>query len=213
MNPDAPLPPAMNHVFVDFENVHEPDLSIIGQKAVTFILLLGARQTKLDVALVEKMMQNVASVQLIRLTSSGKNALDFTLAYYLGRAVVTDPTGYFHIVSKDTGYDALIEHLKSRHIRAHRHDDFSTLPFSHHSKVLAAPTAAPVSGKDDLLDRALVLLRKSTNNRPKKMKTLSSQLLSHLKPATGTQIAGVIEKLRKDEHISISEKEAVSYHL
>jgi len=57
-------------------------------------------------------------VQLVRLTATGKNALDFTLAYYVGRAVAADPTGFFHIVSKDTGYDPLIEHLRSKHIRA-----------------------------------------------------------------------------------------------
>ena len=35
----------MNHVLVDFENVHKIDLSVIGQKNVTFTLLLGAKLT------------------------------------------------------------------------------------------------------------------------------------------------------------------------
>src|SRR5258706_7373163 len=109
------LPPPVNHVFVDFENVHEIDLAIIGAKAVSFTLLLGSRQTKLDVSIVEKLLEHAASVQLVRLTSTGKNALDFTLAYYVGRAVAADPTGFFHIVSKDAGYDPLIEHLRSQH--------------------------------------------------------------------------------------------------
>ena len=38
----------MNHVFVDFENVHEVDPSVIGARSVSLTLLLGARQTKLD---------------------------------------------------------------------------------------------------------------------------------------------------------------------
>ena len=54
-------------------------------------------------------------------------ALDFALAYYVGRAVMSDPTGHFHIVSKDTGFDPLIEHLRSRHIHAYRHNSFTTL--------------------------------------------------------------------------------------
>ena len=105
------LSPPTNHVFVDFENVPEVDASIIGLKAVNFTLLLGANQKKLDAALVEKLMEHSASVQLVRLTSSSKNAVDFALAYYLGRAVLADPTAYFHLVSKDKGYDPLIEHL------------------------------------------------------------------------------------------------------
>src|SRR3954471_10219744 len=99
------LPLPLNHVFVDFENVHTVDLSVIGSKAVSFTLLVGLRQTKLDVSLVEKLFEHAVSVQLVRLTSAGKNALDFTLAYYVGRAVAADPTGFFHIVSRDTGYD------------------------------------------------------------------------------------------------------------
>jgi len=116
----AELPPPMNHVFVDFENVHKVDLSIIGRKSVCFTLLVGAKQTKIDATLVETLMEHAASTHLVRLTSSGKNALDLTLAYNLGRAVLADPTAYFHIVSKDTDFDPLIEHLRSRHIHVHR---------------------------------------------------------------------------------------------
>lgn len=139
------LPPPVNHVFVDFENVHEIDHAIIGNKTVHFTLLLGSRQTKLDVALVEKLLRHAAAVELVRLTSAGKNALDFTLSYYVGRAVVADPTGYFHIISKDAGFDPLIEHLRSRHIKARRHDGFSTLTFAAATKPAAAPPTAVVS--------------------------------------------------------------------
>src|SRR5882762_7488801 len=123
------LPPPVNHVFVDFENVHKVDLAVIGSKAVSFTLLVGPRQTKLDASLVEKLFEHAVSVQLVRLTSAGRNALDFTLAYYVGRAVAADPTGHFYIISKDTGYDPLIAHLRSRHISARRHDGFEALPF------------------------------------------------------------------------------------
>src|SRR5580765_6234307 len=115
------LPPPVNHVFVDFENVHKVDLTVIGKKAVNFILLVGPKQTKFSVDLVEKLFAHAASVQLVRLTSPGKNALDFALAYYVGRAVAVDPTGCFHIVSKDTGYDPLIQHLRNNRIDARRH--------------------------------------------------------------------------------------------
>ena len=106
--------PPVNHVFVDYENVRDIDPSIIGRKAVHITLLLGAQKTKLDATIVEKLMQHAASVELIRLQSSGKNALDFTLAYYLGRAVLADPCGCFHIISKDKGYDPLVEHQIGR---------------------------------------------------------------------------------------------------
>lgn len=200
------LSPPMNHVFVDFENVHEIDASIIGARSVNFILLLGARQTKLDAALVEKLMEHAAAVQLVRLTTSGKNALDFALAYYVGRAVMADPTGCFHIVSKDTGFEPLIEHLRSRHIHAHRHEDFSTLAFSETTR-----PPSPASG--DLMARVLEHLAKHVNNRPKRKKTLISHLLAFAgKGATESDIVALVEKLCKSDRLTIGDKDAVTYH-
>src|SRR5690349_15814188 len=100
----------------------------------------------MDVSLVEKLFENAVSVQLVRLASSGRNALDFTLAYYVGRSVAADPMGHFHIVSKDAGYDPLIEHLRSRHISARRHDSFATLTFAAPVKP-ATPALPAVSPK------------------------------------------------------------------
>ncbi len=120
----------MNHVFLDFENVHQVDLSLIGAKSVSFTLMVGAKQTKLDSDLVEKLMVHSSSVQLVKLKSSGQNALDFALAYYLGRAALADPTAYFHIVSKDGGFDPLIDHLRARHIQVHRHTSCAELTFT-----------------------------------------------------------------------------------
>jgi hypothetical protein len=124
------LAPPMNHVFVDFENVHQVDLTLIGAKSVSFTLMVGAKQTKLDSDLLEKLMAHSSSVKLVKLKSSGKNALDFALAYYLGRAALADPTGYFHVISKDGGFDPLVEHLRARHVHVYRHASCSDLTFN-----------------------------------------------------------------------------------
>ena len=203
----------MNHVFVDFENVHHVDSSLLGTKAVSFTLLLGAKHTKLDVTLVEKMMEHAASVQLVRLTSSGRNALDFALSYYLGRAVLADPTAYFHIVSGDKGFDPLIEHLRSRHVHAQRHDNFTTLTFSGPVKTPMAPKA-PTAPPEDLLTRVLEHLKKNTTNRPKRKATLISHLRGFAgKAATDADVAKLIETLQEAGHISFGEKDAVTYHV
>jgi hypothetical protein len=200
------LSPPMNHVFVDFENVHEVDPAVIGAKSVSLTLLVGARQTRLDAAVVEKLMEHAATVQLVRLTSSGRNALDFALAYYMGRAVMADPTGHFHIVSKDTGFEPLIEHLRSRHIHAYRHDGFAALS----SPAAAKPPSAP---PQDLADRALEHLRKQAPNRPKRKKTLISHLRAFCgKAATEADVMSLIESLGKAGHLTIGDKDAVTYH-
>jgi hypothetical protein len=201
------LAPPVNHVFVDFENIHEIDLAVVGRNSVSFTLLLGPRQTKLDVTLVEKLMEHAASVHLVRLSSTGPNALDFTLAYYIGCTVAADPTGYFHIVSKDKGFDPLVEHLRTHHIRAHRHDDFASLPF------LASSTSKTATGHDPY-SRALDHLRKCPNNRPTHRKKLVNCMRALLGNGTAEeQIHVLIEGLLQSRQLTIDADGAVSYHL
>lgn len=221
----ADLSPLINHIFVDFENVHQIDLAIIGSKAVSFTLLIGPRQTKLDVVLVEKLFEHAASVQLVRLTSTGRNALDFILTYYVGRAVTADPTGFFHIVSKDTGYDPLIEHLRGKHIRARRHDSFATLTFAAPAKppVPTAPAAAPKSKSQSkskaqppvLGERATQVLnhlRKPSATHPRNKKKLVSYLVAHLgRKITDADASEIVESLCQAGHLTVGEKGAVTY--
>ena len=222
----------VNYVFVDFENVSQIDHTVIGARTVHFTLLLGAKQTKLDAALVEKLLENAASVQLVRLGSSGKNALDFTLAYYLGRAASADPGAFYHIVSKDTGFDPLIEHLKSRHVRAQRHESFVTLTFGspttpppsqiapaiHPAPVKTPETAAkksPATAEPkDPLTRVIEHLRKNRTNRPKKKKTLLGHLRSMLgTDATEADATKLMQELQRLGHIRIDDKNSVTYAL
>ncbi|MGE0859547.1 MAG: PIN domain-containing protein [Gammaproteobacteria bacterium] len=219
----------MNHVLVDFENVHHIDPAIIGAKSVSLTILVGAKQTKLDAEMVVKLFEHSASVQLIRLTSSDKNAVDFALAYYLGRAVLADPTAYFHIVSKDSGYDPLIAHLASRHVRVRRHNDFSTLTFASSAVTATAapktaakpkPTTATATPKADAVEQMenarLVLerLRKSAANRPKKKKTLLSHLQNGLNGgATEADAAKLLQRFVAEGYVKIDDKGSVTYHL
>ena len=159
-----------------------------------------------DLAHFEKLMEHAASVQLVRLTTSGKNALAFALAYYVGRAVMADPTGHFHIVSGDTGFDPLIEHLRSRHIHANRHNSFASLT----TPVLAKPPSAP---PQDLMPRVLEHLGKHVNDRPKRKKTLVSHLRAFFGNAVAeAEVVDLVERLRKAGRLSIGDKDAVAYH-
>jgi hypothetical protein len=206
-------PPPLHHVFVDFENIHHVDVSVIGARSVNFTILLGANQTRLDVGLVEKLLAHAASVQLIRLASSGRNALDLTLAYYLGRTVSTHPATFIHIISKDTGFDPLVEHLRSRHIHARRHDGFDTLPFSGQPKGSTIARKAEPAVPEDPLIRALAHLRKFATTRPKRKRTLVSQLRTLLgKDATEADAVSLVERLQQAGHITIGEKDVVTYH-
>jgi len=130
----------VNHVFVDFENVQQVDLAGFGDRVVKVTLLLGEKQKRLEADLVQQLLDHAAHVHLVRLTSSGRNALDFALTYYLGRAVAGDPTGFFHVVSKDKGFDPLIVHLKVQHVKIARHDAFAGAV----AQIASPPATAPI---------------------------------------------------------------------
>ena len=226
--------PAVNHVFVDYENVRDIDSVVIGAKNVHLTVLLGAQKTKFDGAIVEKLLQHAATVEMIRLTSPGRNALDFALAYYLGRAVLADPHGYFHLVSKDKGYDALIEHLRSKHIRVRRHDGFTSLTFSAASK--PAPPVVPVASASPIVKhpalpatkhepkpetelemlekKVLEHLRKPSTKRPGTQKKLISYLIAHLgKKRTEAEITKLVAMLGQAGHLVVDDKGKVAYRL
>lgn len=229
----------VNHIFVDFENVHEVDLSIIGQKSVNLTILLGPKETKLKTDLVEKILQHASSVHLIRLASSGRNAVDFALAYYVGRAAVLDPVGFFHIISDDAGYDPLIAHLRSIHVRVRRHDNYDSLrsllnplspviatstsmPTSVAAKIVKTPKPlkapkpfAPIAPPlDERAIHALEHLRSHPKNRPAREKTLASHMLTLFgNKITEEEAATVVKALRIAGHIAITDKGRVTYQL
>ena len=223
---DDSLP--LNHVFIDFENVHEFDPDVVGGSNMSLTLLVGAKQTKLNATFVEKLLHHAGTVQFVRLSSSGRNALDFTLAYYLGRAAAADPAGRFHIISGDKGFDPLVEHLQSRNIRAFRHSDLSTItaagalasnPAPPPPKPKATPVTraatkpkAAVSGRKDLMAAVLTLLNKVPARRPKKYASLVSHLKTHIgKGTTEAQVKSLIDDLQKEGHLSVGEKGAITY--
>ena len=61
-----------------------------------------------------------ADVKYVQMEGSGHNALDFHIAYYLGRLAVEHPEARFQIVSKDAGFDPLVAHLRARELLCER---------------------------------------------------------------------------------------------
>ena len=75
-------------------------------------VFVGASQTKIPYDLAAAMQQPGENGQYVKISGNGKNALDFHLAYYVGELATNDPEVYLHVISKDTGFDHLIKHLK-----------------------------------------------------------------------------------------------------
>ena len=111
----------MNYILVDFENVQPKSLEQLADKHFKVILFVGASQTRLPKGLGSR-------VQQVKISGHGPNALDFHIPYYIGRLAVIEPSAYFHIISKDRGYDPLIRHLRSQKLRAYRFATIAAIP-------------------------------------------------------------------------------------
>jgi hypothetical protein len=188
----------INHIFVDFENVPETDLDRIANKPVEVTFVLGERHKTLPVKFVCKILKFAGQVALIETGRSGKNALDLVLAHHNGEARKADPHGYFHIVSKDKDFDALIGHLKDNGALAARHAAFSEIP------VLM-----------NLAERLKLLANRFKANpigRPKKRKTLESQIQAVFgKTLSPGEVEETIHGLVAKKIIMLSEKGDVIY--
>jgi hypothetical protein len=58
--------------------------------------------------------------EYVRINGSGKNALDFHIAYYLGQLATQHPDAAFHVISRDTGFDPLVAFMRGRGIPVDR---------------------------------------------------------------------------------------------
>ena len=109
-----------NFVLIDCENIQPEGLHLLAAEHFRVMLFLGANQTKVPTETVLAMRKLGDRGDYVKISGTGPNALDFHIAYYIGELSALDPSAYFHIVSKDTGFDPLIQHLNGKKVNAAR---------------------------------------------------------------------------------------------
>lgn len=109
-----------NYVLIDYENVQSEDLSALKQDHFRTIVFVGARQTKIPFETAAELQQMGSKAEYVKISGTGPNALDFHIAFYIGQFAEKDPEAYFYIVSRDAGFDPLLNHLKTRKVNAFR---------------------------------------------------------------------------------------------
>ncbi|HEX6072926.1 MAG TPA: PIN domain-containing protein, partial [Sphingomicrobium sp.] len=156
-----------NYVLVDFENVQPRDLGLLKDGPFKLKMFLGPTQAKVPVAVAAAIQTLGSNAEYVVLEAAGNNALDFHIAYYVGVLSAGDPTAYFHIISRDSGFDPLIKHLKARKVSAERSACIADIPYF--KPALPATPEAQIE-----LVVADLIRRKAS--RPRTQKTLLSTL-------------------------------------
>ena len=117
-----------NYILIDFESVQTGSFEQLTDERFKEKVFVGASQAKLPFEVAESLQQLGSRAEYIRISGHGPNALDFHIAYYIGRLAAEEPSAYFHIISRDTGFDPLIQHLRSKKIFAGRVESIADIP-------------------------------------------------------------------------------------
>ena len=96
---------------IDFENVQPKALDRLKPGTARIKVFLGQHQSKLMLELVQALQPFGNDAEYIQIQGSGPDAVDFHIAFYIGRLAAANPGASFNIISKDKGFDPLVKHL------------------------------------------------------------------------------------------------------
>lgn len=156
-----------NFVLVDFENVQPKDIGLLKDGPFHIKVFLGPNQTKIPVTIAAALQSLGESAEYIILETAGNNALDFHIAYYIGVLSAAEPTAFFHIISKDSGFDPLLKYLKANKVFAHRSTCIADIPYFKPSLPVA---------QEAQVEAVIADLARRKASKPRTQKTLLSTL-------------------------------------
>jgi hypothetical protein len=193
-----------NYLLIDLENVQPGSLALLNGHPFKVIVFLGASQTKVPLDLAQSLQPFGEKVQYVQISGTGRNALDFHIAFTLGELTLADQTASYHILSRDTGFDPLIKHLKTKGIRARRVQEIGEIP------LLRVATCKTIPEK---IEAVVSYLKSRGSSLPRKVQTLTNTI-NHLfaKSLNTSELAEILQSLARNGYIKI-ESETVSYQL
>ena len=153
------------HVLIDYENVQPKDFSLLKDGAYKVKVFLGPNQVKIPADMAMALQALGSNAEYVPLETAGRNALDFHIAYYIGTLSAHDPSAVFHIISADSGFDALIKHLSGKGIAAFRS-----------ACIAGMPSLIPAPSFEAQIQAAVTDLVRRASSRPRTKKTLLNTL-------------------------------------
>ena len=176
-----------NIVLIDSENAKPESIEKLKHDHFRVVVFVGTNQKRLDFAIVTAVHSLGSNGSYVRISGSGHNALDLHIAYYIGKESAAHPDAYFHIISKDKGFDPLIKHLKDQKIFCSRSASVLEIPL-----VRSTEKLPPRQRAADFYEKRIA----STKARPATVTSLKSAILSHFhKVLSEKEVAEVLKAL------------------
>ena len=194
----------MNYVLIDYESVQPDALAVVDHEHFKTVIFIGSNQAKVPTEIAVALQRMGSRAEYVRVTGNGRNALDFHIAFYIGQLAAEDPKAYFHVISKDTGFDPLIQHLKARKIFAGRVKSIDEIPLVRTNGAMT---------REAKLECIVARLQQMKTAKPRTVKTLGSTIAALFqRQLEEKEIESLVKALKKRELISI-ESNKVSYSL
>lgn len=185
-----------NYVLIDFESVQPSAIELLEPEQFKVLVFVGASQNKVTIEFAASMQKLGARAEYIKISGAGPNALDFHIAYYMGKLAERDSSAHFCIVSKDSGFDPLIAHLTAKKVSATRIKEISDLQDQQTGK-------APLP--EDRIEIVLANLRQRKAARPRTVKTLCSTIASLFqKQLSEEEVMRLLRKLESSGYLSVN---------
>ncbi|MEO7433468.1 MAG: PIN domain-containing protein [Dokdonella sp.] len=178
-----------HYFLIDFENVQIQNLGSLTPGSCHIKIFLGQNQSKLPLELVKALRPFGQDADYIQITGNGSNALDFHVAFYMGRLAAEHADAAFTIISKDTGFDPLVKHVNGLQIRCKRLDALpgsASIAIKVPVKAPAVKKPGPVSVKATRGANVAVAFEPVADKEPSAPKM----------PAASARVAEVIKRLK-----------------
>lgn len=151
-------------LLVDFENVQTLDLSKLADD-FCIMIFVGNTQKSIPFELVIGMQRFGDRLSWIKIDGNGRNALDFHIAYYLGRMSEKSGSSVFFVLSRDKGFDPLVRYMTTTGNTCRRINSLMELE-----------SVQPVTDDPNLKRVVDLLSRIEKKSRPRRKKTLTQSV-------------------------------------
>ena len=178
---------------VDFENVQKVELTNLPDD-VHVLLVLGAKQSKLPTDLVLDARARGDRFHYVPIRGQAPNAVDFSVAFYLGEFLAKHPETECVVLSKDKkGFDPLVKHLREdRGFKVRRVN----------TQKDAFPVKLAVKSKaTDPYARTLELLSRE-KHLPAKLAGLEGKLKSYFPPMAAEARKALLDRLLAEAKVT-----------
>ena len=198
-------------LLVDLENVQTVDLAKVPDDAEVMVFY-GIAQKTLPEQLVVQAQPLGTRLKWIKISGQGPNALDFHIAYYLGKALTERPKAQCAVLSKDKGFDPLIRHLHGLGHTCRRVASLKdAFPADSAPATKAPAVKAAVAAPVDNYARLLTLLRKEPKP-PVTRKKLVNKVASWYLKLGAPEHQALVQRLF-DEGLVVDAGNAIKFRL